>query len=141
MISLKKMSMRQKAFSVLAFHPRKCVCMEEKDICACMDTFTMSAYINIPKSWQAFSCFSRVSIWVQHPKNYVLPVFIARWPMLSKDKSVNTSMLNVLNSSEWHEFSYPNWYKLFWWMLKHSTVWGRFSSFFCLKKEALTSQG
>lgn len=60
----------------------------------------MSAYINMPKSWQTFSCFSRMSIRVQHPKNYVLPVLIAHWPMLFKDTSVNTSVLNVLNSSK-----------------------------------------
>lgn len=53
--------MRQKALSILAFC-HKCVCMEERDILACMDTFMMDVCINMPKSWQAFSCFSRMSV-------------------------------------------------------------------------------
>lgn len=80
--------------------------MLETDIHGYMDTFMMGACINMPKS--AFSFFSRTSDQVRHPKNYVLPVFVAHWLMLFKDTSVNTSLLHVLNSSEWHEFSYPN---------------------------------
>lgn len=138
MISLKKMSMTQKAFSVLAFCH---VCVHGGKGYPCLYRCIHDECINMPKSWQAFSCFSRMSVWVKRPKNNVLPVFIAQWLKLFKDTSVNTSMFNILNSSKWHEFSYPNWYKLFWWMLKHWSTWDRLFLFFCLKKEALTSQG
>lgn len=69
--------------------------MGEKDICDYVDTFMMSAYANMLKSLQAFSCFSRMSIQIRHPKNDGLALFIIHWLMLFKDTSVNTSILRM----------------------------------------------
>lgn len=71
------------------------MCVGGKDMHAYVDTFVMSAYVNMLKSLQAFFCFSRMSTQIKHPKNYVLALFIVHWLMLFKDTSVSTSVLGM----------------------------------------------
>lgn len=71
------------------------MCMGRKDIHGYVDTFMMSAYVNMLKSFQAFFCFSRMSVQIRYPKNDVLALVIVRWLMLFKDTSVNTSILRM----------------------------------------------
>lgn len=43
------------------------MCVGGKDMHAYVDTFMMSAYVNMLKSLQAFFCFSRMSTQIKYP--------------------------------------------------------------------------
>lgn len=71
------------------------MCMGEKHIHAYVDTFVMSAHVNMLKYLQAFFCFSRMSVQIRHPKNDGLALYVVHGLMSCEDILVSTSVLRM----------------------------------------------